>query len=292
MAFAVSPSAARLIHAVLPALIVAFGIVSCPEGPEAYLSAFASLFVAIASSILLGAGLYEVGWAAVGCARLQPHKEGVPKQYAAEAFETTRASWMFASLAAFPRARFLAGKPTAVLFTLAEVQPDAPDAVWLYVLKLVAVTWLVDAYMYWKHRMLHSRPLWAFHADHHSFHDPSPFASFAVAPVEAFLTFWPVTLLSLREAPILGQAYALWVCGFVLLNLYLHAGRAHWLPESILTPLGLNTSLFHNVHHEKTVQNFGELMYVWDALLGTGAHPEARPWEARGRAAAARGKAK
>ncbi len=92
-------------------------------------------------------------------------------------------------------------------------------------------------------------------------------------PVEAFLTFWPVSLLALPEAPILGQAYALWVAGFVVLNLYLHAGHSWWVSEAALRAFGLNSSKFHNVHHEKTVQNFGELGYVWDWMLGTGAHP-------------------
>jgi sterol desaturase/sphingolipid hydroxylase (fatty acid hydroxylase superfamily) len=271
MAPAVPHSVARVVHAVLPPALVALGALACPEGRDAYLSAFAGLFALIATTVLLSAAVFDAG-CALCCRRLQPQKTEA-KMRGMEAFETVRAAFVFASLAAWPRARFLAGKPTAVVFSLAEAQPEAPSSVALYAAKLVLVTLLVDAYMYFKHRSLHSRPLWAFHSGHHTFHNPSPFASFAVAPVEALLTFWPVVLLGLPEAPILGQAYAAWVCGFVVLNLYLHAGHA-WRPaEFALRAVGLNSSLFHNVHHEKTVQNFGELMYVWDWMLGTGSHP-------------------
>jgi lathosterol oxidase len=95
-----------------------------------------------------------------------------------------------------------------------------------------------------------------------------------VAPVEALATFWPVVLLTLPAAPVWAHAYALWTAGFVALNLYLHAGYESAPVEALLRGVGLNSSAFHNIHHAATVRNFGELCYIWDALLGTGAHPE------------------
>lgn len=272
--FIVSGSTARIIHTLLPLTIVVIGILACPEGPEAYIRAFLTLFLAIAGTILSSAWIAEFAYEYIFCCRrLQADKTESSKMRYQEGWETTRASWMFASLAAFVRTRYLAGKPTAIVFTLAEAQPEAPDALWLYIVKLILVTLLVDFYMYFKHRLLHWRPLFAFHRDHHTFHNPSPFASFAVAPVEAFLTFSPVLLLCFPQLPILAQAYGLWVTGFVWLNLYLHAGFVGKFSETVLRSIGLNSSSFHNIHHEKTIQNFGELMYIWDTILATGAHP-------------------
>ena len=58
-----------------------------------------------------------------------------------------------------------------------------------------------------------------------------------------------------------------------LLNLYLHSGHELALVEALLAPLGINTSGFHNAHHELMWTNYGELLYVWDIILDTGFHP-------------------
>jgi lathosterol oxidase len=259
----------QVVHVVLPLSLVAVGIVT---GGALWAQAFAELFVCIAGSLLVSMGAAEALFAAVGDA-CQPLKTA-SKPRAAEALETVRAAFVFSALAAWCRWRIKLGKPTALVFSLAEAQPEAPTALWLYVVKLLLVTLLVDGYMYVKHRALHSRPLWPFHRDHHAFVNPSPFAAFAVAPVEALLTFAPVLLLCLPAAPVWAHAYGVWTAAFVLLNLYLHAGYTIRPLEALLRPLCINSSAFHNMHHEKTVRNFGELLTVWDHLLGTGAHPK------------------
>lgn len=127
----------------------------------------------------------------------------------------------------------------------------------------------VDAWTYWKHRALHTKALFGFHRGHHTFRDPTPFASFAVGPFEALWTFLPVLIVLHPSALHWGPAYVTLVGGFVLLNLYLHCGvRVAWL-EAIVPRLGLNTSAFHNVHHSHVRANFGEVAFLWDRLCGT-----------------------
>ena len=56
---------------------------------------------------------------------------------------------------------------------------------------------------------------------------------------------------------------------FISFNFYLHSGVKIPFFEKTLPKLFINTSTFHNVHHAKVSINFGEVLYLWDWLLGT-----------------------
>jgi sterol desaturase/sphingolipid hydroxylase (fatty acid hydroxylase superfamily) len=246
-------------------------------GGAAWALCFAQLAAWLCGGLLLAAACCDYIFSFSGRS-LQPLKTAVTtRTRVAEAAESARSMCVFALCAAFPLHLLRTGRPTALAWTLADAQPEAPASLALYAAKLVAGTLLVDAYMYAKHRLLHSRALFMFHRQHHAFHNPTPFASFAVAPVEALLTYAPVLFLCipLPAMRIWAQAQALWVAAFVALNLYLHAGyELRWL-EAVLRLVGLNSSAFHNVHHSSGGRsNFGELMTVWDTLLGSGRHPD------------------
>lgn len=273
-----------LIHNSLMASLVAAGVVFAPDA-RVWLTSFVELFVMIVAGVMLAAGIFEQLFALSG-RKLQAYKTE-PKKRLEEALESVRAAFVFSTLAAWPRMYMKLGQPTAIVFTLAEAQPNDPTNYSLYMVKLLLATLGVDAYMYFKHAALHQPLLWAFHKHHHVFHNPSPWGAFAVAPVEAFATFWPVVLLCFPQAPIFAQAYACWTAGFVVLNLYLHSGFDVPVFETVAGAVGLNTSRFHNVHHEKTVRNFGELCYLWDYALKTGAHPDRADGEVPVKTAAA-----
>jgi lathosterol oxidase len=133
---------------------------------------------------------------------------------------------------------------------------------------LVAVIAL-DAWLYWKHRLLHTPALFGFHRAHHVYRDPTAFSGFAVGPVEAVLTFWPLVFLAVPQAPHYAPVYFALVAGFILLNFYLHCGVASRLLEATLPRLSINSSAFHNRHHANAEVNFGEALTLWDRLLGT-----------------------
>jgi lathosterol oxidase len=261
-----------VIHAaVLLAQVVAG--VALSSAPLLWLQCYAELALALVVGVLLCAFLAQRLFLAAG-PRLQP--SAAPSPALAEALESARAMIVFAGFAAWPRMLLVQGRPTALHFSLAAAQPEAPTNLALYAAKLLAVTLLVDGYMYAKHRALHLPALFRFHKQHHGFPNPSPLASFAVAPVEASLTFAPVLFLCLPAAPVWAQAYALWTGSFVALNLYLHSGVSVQALEVVLRAVGLNSSVFHNLHHESGgSKNFGELLYIWDSMLGSGAHPPA-----------------
>ena len=258
------------VHALVLLAQLAAGLLYS-SAPQLWLRSYLELACALILGVTACALASQRAFLALG-ARLQPSAQ--PSPALAEALESCRAMVVFAGFAAWPRMMLAQGRPTALRWTLADAQPEAPTHLALYALKLLLVTLGVDFYMYAKHRLLHLPSLFCFHRQHHAFHNPSPFASFAVAPVEAALTFAPVLFLCLPSAPVWAHAYALWTAGFVLLNLYLHSGVRVEALEGPLRAVGLNSSAFHNLHHESYgASNYGELLYIWDSILRTGAHP-------------------
>jgi sterol desaturase/sphingolipid hydroxylase (fatty acid hydroxylase superfamily) len=139
---------------------------------------------------------------------------------------------------------------------------------------VVAFFLLIDVITFWKHWLLHQPMFFVFHQNHHSFGNPTSFASFAVSPFETFLTFGPalfdvlpITNIWVRYLPLqLGVVFF-----FFVLNVYLHCGYTFDWIERTFPRLFINTSGYHNVHHEKKVIHFSELLTLWDYLRNTGA---------------------
>jgi len=182
-----------------------------------------------------------------------------------EAFGSARAMFVVACMAAWPTGMYRMGMPTGLAWTLSEMGLS-----WsLVILEMYAGIIAVDALTYWKHRLLHTKAFFAFHKHHHSFRDPTPFAGFAVGPVETVLTFWPLLLICFPPAKHFAPLYFSAITGFVFLNLYLHCGVTfNWL-EKILPRIGLNSSAWHNIHHSDANMNFGEVSFIWDKLCKT-----------------------
>lgn len=232
------------------------------QGWRAWYGALVESFAIIATPVLGGAAM--VTWLSerqVG--RLQGVRRG-SALVGRGVRDTALAAWVAACLFAWPLARMNAGQPTGLVWTVEEA--GGPVAL---VLQNLGGILVLDAWLYWKHRLLHTRLLFGFHRGHHVYRDPTPLAGFAVGPVESLLTFWPVLLVALPEAPHYGPVYLTLVVGFVLLNLYLHCGVAWRGLETLLRPLSINTSTHHNRHHANADTHFAEALTIWDRLLGT-----------------------
>jgi len=196
--------------------------------------------------------------------RIQGVRSKLPP-IASEAFGSARAMFVVACMAAWPTAMYRIGMPTGLAWTLEQMGLNW----WLVLLEMYAGIIAVDAMTYWKHRLLHTRLFFPFHKHHHSFRDPTPFAGFAVGPLETVLTFWPLLLICLPPAKHFAPLYFSAIVGFVFLNLYLHCGVTfNWL-EKILPRIGLNSSAWHNIHHSDVNANFGEVSSIWDKVCKT-----------------------
>ncbi len=249
-------------------LLTASGLL-CPQGPALWYQALAVAFVGIGGSVLCGAALVTVV-----CERQSERLQGPrrkPALIAREARVTAVAAWIASCLLAWPLARLWSGAPTGLVWNLSEAGGGL-----LIFSQTFAALFVLDAWLYWKHRLLHTRVMFAFHRDHHAFRDPTAFAGFAVGPVESLLTFWPIVLLAIPEAIHYGPLYLSLVIGFVVLNFYLHCGVTVRLIEAVLPPLFFNTSAFHNRHHANAEVNFGEAFTIWDRLCRTREHDQQR----------------
>lgn len=107
--------------------------------------------------------------------RIQGERRKAPLIFK-EALDTTRAMFVVSCLAAWPIGMYRTGLPTGMAWTLEEMGVSW----WIASLQMLGGIVVVDAWTYWKHRMLHTRWLFAFHRGHHAYRDPTPFAGFAV----------------------------------------------------------------------------------------------------------------
>ncbi|MEX0811211.1 MAG: sterol desaturase family protein [Chitinophagales bacterium] len=194
--------------------------------------------------------------------------QGIRKKFppiAKEAFGSGRAAFIVSFMAAWPIGLSRAGYETGLVWTLEEMGLDW----WMVVLQMYFGIIAVDAWTYWKHRLLHTKLFFPFHKHHHSFRDPTPFAGFAVGPVETVLTFWPLLLICIPEAKHFAPLYYTAIVSFVLLNLYLHCGVTFKFLEKLLPKVLLNSSAWHNVHYSDVNANFGEVSFIWDKICKT-----------------------
>eukprot|EP00035_Acanthoeca_spectabilis_P001218 m.78599 g.78599 ORF g.78599 m.78599 type:complete len:300 (-) comp10723_c0_seq1:722-1621(-) len=269
MAVRVTPAQADALFYAVPLGLTALGLLS-PD-PAVF---FSSLFD-LAATLCLGqialAALWEglAFWLAQppGC-RIQSTKADPPK-YVKEIVGSTMCMYVVACIAAWPLSIHRRGLETAFRPTVSEAAWGLPYPHAVYTLKIVVTMLLADAHTFWKHYWLHRPSVYAFHKFHHQFHNPSTFAGFAIHPVEAVITFCPIVLMCFPECGLYFPMHLPFLLLFGLLNLYLHCGYAVPALEATLPKLLINTSVWHNKHHELSVTHFGEMLTLWDYVMGT-----------------------
>eukprot|EP01064_Diplonema_japonicum_P020396 TRINITY_DN2972_c1_g2_i1.p1 TRINITY_DN2972_c1_g2~~TRINITY_DN2972_c1_g2_i1.p1 ORF type:complete len:285 (+),score=36.25 TRINITY_DN2972_c1_g2_i1:40-894(+) len=225
---------------------------------------FAGCYAAIFGTICL-ACLLTIA-AGKGYEKCQPGKEY--DLIWEELKELALSCYVSASLTAWPVAMYLNGDETALTMSVDDASMGTGSWIIVYS-KLLFILLAADFYLYWKHRLLHSRYLYVFHKGHHQFYNPTPFAGFAVSPGEALVTFVPILGFCITHLKLYTPVHLPGVFSFVFLNFYLHAGYNVPALEKYLPYFYINTSKFHNLHHEKTHTHFGEMLTLWDNLMGT-----------------------
>jgi sterol desaturase/sphingolipid hydroxylase (fatty acid hydroxylase superfamily) len=148
--------------------------------------------------------------------------------------------------------------------------PGKHGLAWFFLSAPLLLVWH-DAYSYWTHRLLHTRWLMRHvHAVHHRSRHPSPFAAYAVHPVEA-LVIGLTILLPLLVLPLNGYVVVAFGILEVARAVYSHAGvetmprgfSRHWLWGR------LATSTHHHLHHEAVRGNYALWFTWWDRWCGT-----------------------
>ncbi len=159
---------------------------------------------------------------------------------------------------------------------LSKVYTDLGAYGWAYLPFSFAVLIVAhDTYFYWVHRLMHHPRLFrVFHLVHHRSNNPTPWASLAFHPLEAFveIAIIPLIVCMLPVHHIVLLAFASWSLTW---NIIGHLGfelfPAGWVNHPITK--WLNTSTHHNMHHRYSRGNYGLYFNWWDSWMGTN-HPD------------------
>jgi sterol desaturase/sphingolipid hydroxylase (fatty acid hydroxylase superfamily) len=138
-------------------------------------------------------------------------------------------------------------------------------------LSIGCVVLLHDAYFYWTHRLMHHPRLFRlFHRVHHLSTNPSPWASYAFSPLEAFVQagIFPLAALVMPLHPL---AFLIFMLVQITYNVLGHTGYEYHPRWFMNTPLKrlFNTPTNHIMHHETMRGNYGIYFNVWDRLMRT-----------------------
>lgn len=146
---------------------------------------------------------------------------------------------------------------------------------WYFAFSIVAAVLIHDAYFYFAHRLMHTKPLFKImHRVHHLSSNPSPWAAFSFHPTEALAEAAILPLL-LTFLPMHPLAMLVFMFSMTFLNVVGHLGYEMW-PRGFATSRWTfwnNTSTHHNMHHRYVHCNYGLYFNWWDRLFGTN-HPE------------------
>lgn len=148
------------------------------------------------------------------------------------------------------------------------------DWVWIPVSTVLTIV-LWDTWFYWTHRAMHHRCLFRwFHRTHHLSHNPTPWTSYAVDPLEATVYGTFIIAVSFLY-PLHPVAVGIFMTFQFLWNLGIHSGfefMPAWFPRS-LAGWWISSPTSHVQHHETGRGNFGFCFQFWDRLMGT-CHPD------------------
>jgi lathosterol oxidase len=140
-----------------------------------------------------------------------------------------------------------------------------------FVLSIVLMIFLHDAYFYWTHRLMHEP--WLFrriHATHHRSTNPTPWAAFSFHPGEAVVEGGIIVLIVVT-IPCHPSALGLFLLYMTFITVMGHLGYEIIPSRFRKSRMGQlqNTATNHDVHHRHARYNYGLYFTLWDRLMGT-----------------------
>jgi len=128
-----------------------------------------------------------------------------------------------------------------------------------------------DTYFYWMHRAMHHPFLFKHvHLVHHKSTNPSPWTAYAFHPLEGFLEALIIPIIAFT-IPTYGNSLGYFFLFQIIYNVYGHLGFELYPKGFHKTWIGryINTSVAHNLHHDKFHGNYGLYFLIWDRWFGT-----------------------
>lgn len=128
-----------------------------------------------------------------------------------------------------------------------------------------------DTYFYWFHRLMHTKfGMKYIHITHHRSTNPSPWAAFAFSPAEAVIEAGIIVVFAFLF-PVHPLTIMMFMIFMTVYNVYGHLGWELYPKGFHKSIIGrwINTSVNHNLHHEKFEGNYGLYFLFWDRWMGT-----------------------
>jgi lathosterol oxidase len=142
---------------------------------------------------------------------------------------------------------------------------------------LLSYAWMFVGFEVWfyvTHRLLHTRALYRFHAQHHVAQVTDPLTSLSFSLVERLVLMaggMGLVFLAMEVMPVTQAG----VMGYILTNYFLNVvghGNTEWLPRRFVTSWAgrlFFTPTFHALHHARYQGHYGLFTVVLDRWLGT-----------------------
>ncbi len=222
----------------------------------------AMIFVAFFSIFLLFAGTAWLVFCVAGAERFAHRRI---QSFQREARPWRELYWSTVSIAIISSLLAVVVQLSHLGYTQMYFELSAQD--WWYLPLSVGVMVVVhDTYYYWAHRIMHRDGVFQLvHRLHHTFDNPTPFASYAFHPLEAIVEvawFLPLALL----LPLHPLAVAAYIVVLTALNVVSHLGYEFY-PARVARYF--ITSTHHNLHHGRSRGHFMLYFNFWDRLMGT-----------------------
>ena len=138
------------------------------------------------------------------------------------------------------------------------------NAVPLFLLAMV----LFDAWFYFAHRLLHTKPFYRFHRLHHLSSTPTVWSNDSIGIVDTALSqgFYAVVVFFVPLPPLVLVANRL----FDQVNgTFGHAGFEYFASRTSRSPSPMLCTTYHDQHHAEFRYNFANYFSFWDRLMGT-----------------------
>ncbi|MFB2838804.1 sterol desaturase family protein [Floridanema evergladense] len=130
---------------------------------------------------------------------------------------------------------------------------------------------ILDLYMYFWHRLMHTLPLaWRFHAVHHTEESMNVSTAYRFHAIEVIASYFPKILL-IWFLGIAIQPLVIYELAFIFVIVFHHSNWAlsyecdRFLSYFIVTPN------YHRIHHsqivEETNSNYASLLTIWDRIF-------------------------
>lgn len=137
-------------------------------------------------------------------------------------------------------------------------------AVPLFVLCMI----LFDAWFYFAHRLLHTKPFYKYHAEHHRSVAPTVWSNDSIGLVDTALSqgFYAVVVFFVPFPPVILLAHR----AFDHINGTIgHAGFEYFASRTARYPSPLLCTTYHDQHHSEFRYNYANYFSFWDRIMGT-----------------------